>query len=242
MLPAILGAVGLVHSITSTDRANRQTAQANAMQNQINQASMRLDNEKFRYAKQRDRIQDEQYRTRLQTLLKDANAAGIPISTALGAAGSPPTSVSIPGHSTQRVAGTGRTINPDIMPYLQQIGNAYAAKKTENDLIRDTNAAFESGHNAAYAHYRMLNEQYLYNQNINRKPEGMPKKYDLYIDNTQEAINHIKAGGFAIPAGASMEMPEAIGAYHFGKPYGQNYTGNFFGRNKIPELDLTLSP
>lgn len=218
-------------------RADQQIAQ----QNQYNARANFLDEQKFHHSrlqyaesKARYRRQMERDDNKLQRLVKDANAAGISISTALGAPGSTPISAQIPGmpgHGT-RVAGNAKQIDTSGLLKAQvQMGVAKSAQELEAFSYDINRKRFDSD----FAFYRMLQEKAKWEASRNPEQPQLPNRYDLYRNNYDEAVEHVNKGGWAIPAGASMEMPETIGGYYFMKPYGDSTIThdipNFFNNN-----------
>lgn len=190
------------------ERADKQLAQ----QDLYNQRSFNLDKDKFLYAKQRQTYEDKRADSALQRLAKDANAAGLSVASVLGTSGASPASVSIPGHTGARVAGN---------TFVPRFGNRVLADmqfKSANEKSRDRNSALEQQFNADIAYWNAKKAQQDY-QIVEDKTGVLPKRYQLYSDNTQEAMDHIRNGGYVIPTGASMELPETLGAYEYGRPY-----------------------
>ena len=207
------------------DRAAAETARLNNM-------SIRAEQKRQFFAEQQWRDQKEMHRTRFQTLKADAEKAGMTVHQALGGAGSVPTGVSIPGQGS-RIAPDART---------KELGNIMQlsiAKREHAGGEIAQNQIFESSANAAYAHYRFLNEQMRYNEAINKDPERLPNKYDLYNDNTQEAVDHVRRGGFALPAGSSMELPQHIGGYQYYSPFMGGYR---YKEEDFPQVDTSIAP
>lgn len=102
-----------------------------------NQIGHRFDREKFEFSKQQYRDQKLAQENRLQNLVKDAEAAGISVSTALGAAPASPVTVGIPGSTTKRVA-SNQYSNPLAGSSSLQI--AEATVRTNNAVARKTEA------------------------------------------------------------------------------------------------------
>ena len=105
----------------------------------------------------------------------------------------------------------------------------------ENQLISSQDRLFSN--QASYWNYKALNEH--------KKWQGagdnqLPNRYDLYNDNTVQAMQHIGRGGFAMPAGASMELPEMIGAYNFSRPYAKEE--QFLIPQNVNSIDMNISP
>lgn len=187
-------------------RADKQIA----AQETWNRATFGLDQEKFWDSQDRYRKEYDYRQNQFQNLVRDANKAGISISTALGASGSSPISTSIPGHSGKTVAGNSyaKNYSGKAMMDMDVIG------QSQKTLMY--NQALEQQFQADLAYWNSKQAELDYNLSTG---SPYPKKYQLYDDNIDEARKWIKNGGFVVPHGASMELPESIGAYHFGKPY-----------------------
>jgi len=180
-------------------------------QERWNRADRRFDREKFGWAQYQQRKSWTREDSRFQRMLADANKAGISLSTALGAGGATPTTVGIPGHSGTRVMGNQR--GPSMRGAMAAefaFANAMT-KKMQHD------SALEQQFQADLAYWNSKQAEQDYAKSSQNSP--LPKKYLLYDNNLDEAQRHIRSGGFVIPNGASMELPESIGAYQFGVPY-----------------------
>lgn len=207
--------VSMITSAYNSDRQDTLNRQSMHQSQEWNRMQHQLDLRKQRFAEQQYR--DAKYDNQYEKLVNDANKAGISITTALGSAGATPPSVGIPGQTTKRVSGNKHNnITADVQ---MKVINDAQAKLLQAQGVN-------AYHQASLNMWRAANEKKK-NQGIGQNE--LPKKYDLYQDNTEEAKAHIRNGGFAVPSGASMELPESIGAYHFGKPY-------------ITEEDFTLQP
>lgn len=190
-------------------RADRQIAQ----QNVYNQISTQLDQKKYDFSRLQYLEGKRRDDNKLQRFVTDANKAGISISTALGANPSSPVQVSIPGHGT-RVAGTAKT--KQIPRSNMQVTPQAAATEQTANITNRTRAE------ADLAFYRMLNEKAKWEQSrnpIQDIPEALPNRYDLYLDNTIDAIRHYKQGGYVLPTGAQWELPQSMGAVEWARPY-----------------------
>lgn len=208
-----LGAADMLFDISGNQaRADRAYHQ----QNVYNQISTQLDRKKYDFARLQYIEGKRRDDNKLQRLVADANKAGISISTALGAAPSTPVSVSIPGHGT-RVAGTAKAkqmpssnlqITPQDVVSMEQQSNITNRTKAEAD----------------YAFFRMLNEKEKWEQSRAKAqqgdiPENLPNRYQLYYDNTKEAIEHYQNDGYVMPTGAQWELPQTLGGYEYFRPY-----------------------
>ena len=206
-----LNPIQVLDSITDFSGNQARADQQLQQQNTWNKYSHKLDQQKYWFSKQQyheGKIRDD---NKIQRLVKDANNAGVSISTALGANPSAPVQVSIPGHGT-RVAGTARA---QPIPQAQAQISPAQQHATVSQLNRDRA-------DADFAFYRMLNEKARWEKSradAHAPPEAYPNRYEFYTDNTKEAIKHYQNGGYVLPAGSSMELPESFGLYNYSRPY-----------------------
>lgn len=196
-------------SIAGAITGSRSAENALNEQRAHNRATNILEADKYRYSQGVYLDQKKREDNRIQRLVNDANKAGVSINTALGAAGSSPITAQIPGHTSKRVGGNANTISPSVVASLQ--------KTSETQKSIENSTALEQQFRADIAYWDAKKRELEYNRSVDGSV--YPKKYMLYEDNMKEAQEHIRRGGFVIPAGASMELPESIGAYQFGKPY-----------------------
>lgn len=195
----------------SGNEDRRLAEQQAAEQRNLNALDRQFEKEKFFWSQHSQRKQWQREDNRFQRLVADANKAGISVTTALGAGGSTPVSVGIPGHTGKRIAGNriGRNGTGAIraeMEFANQVTRKHAH-----------DSALEQQFQADLAYWRSKQAETDYWKS--QKDAPLPKKYTLYDDNTEEARKHISSGGYVIPTGASMELPESIGAYQYGVPY-----------------------
>lgn len=208
--------IGAIDALTDFSGNQSRADRAYADQAAYNQRSEQLDNKKYQFSREQYLQGMRRDDNKLQRLVADANKAGVSISTALGAAPSSPVQVSIPGHGTRR-AGTA---NAKAMPQSQMSINPNS-EQTEAQKHLTVSALNQSRADADYAFYRMLNEKGRWEKSradANALPE-LPNRYEFYRDNTKEAIEHYQKGGYVLPSGASMELPETLGGYNYFRPY-----------------------
>ena len=185
-------------------------------QTQYNQRSEQLDNKKYHFAREQYLEGMRRDDNKLQRFVQDANKAGVSISTALGAAPSTPVQVSIPGHGTRRAGTAAQKQNVDMGSVNMQIGT----KRNETALQTDIHNLHRTRADADYAFYRMLKEKQDWERSRGPAvPETPPNRYELYTDNTKEAIKHQQSGGYVMPTGAQWELPQSMGGYEFSRPY-----------------------
>ena len=202
-----------------------------------NEVSSARDRERLDFAKEqyRDARMDKWSRNHMKKLVKDANEAGLSISTALGgASGSTPTTVSIPGQTTNRVLGNANTGGSKGALALS-LQNAQQKSQLENQLISSQDRLLSQ--QAQYWTYKALNEHKRWQ---GAGDNQLPTRYDLYEDNTSQAMEHIRKGGYVMPAGSSMELPESIGAYNFGRPYVKEE--QFLTPPNVNAIDMNIAP
>lgn len=202
----------------NADRAYDTARSQNARQEVWNQLSHELDTKKYLFSKQQFYEGNLRQDNQIQRMVNDANKAGVSLSTALGAAPSAPVSVSIPGHGTRRV-GTASARAPSMQGAPEFTIDMQQQQSEQNNNITNRTKA-----EADLAFFKMLNEKHKWEQNRANAlhgdvPDQLPNRYELYTDNTKEAINHHRSGGYVMPTGAQWELPQTMGGYEFSRPY-----------------------
>jgi len=149
--------------------------------------------------------------TRIQSLVKDARAAGVSTLAALGAGGHSPANITVPAGQGGRVSGTYQrnspatvSVQPDGVDMLQR---QQAHETLRGQRIDNVNRQLDT--NIKMLHWRQLSNP----------PSDYPPMYMRGRNNYEEAQGWVHEGDFPyLNPDMNMEMPESVGGYYFFKP------------------------